>query len=178
MSIDLPDSILKLLQDQSASPDLSSWNPELCGDISIEIDEQCQWHHNGSPIKRQTLVNLFASILRKESDGHYYLVTPVEKWRIVVKAQPFLIVDFSQAEKDGLDYFAFTTNVGKTYVLDESHPLSLNAETGVPELGLDYGLTARLGRNVFYQLVEISEEQGGELKISSAGQGYSLGSVS
>ena len=36
---------------------------------------------------------LFASVLRYEKDGRYYLVTPVEKVPIAVEAMPFIAVE-------------------------------------------------------------------------------------
>ena len=46
----------------------------------------------GTEIKRPAMVRLFSTILRLDSDGEYYLVTPVEKVRIQVEDTPFLIV--------------------------------------------------------------------------------------
>ena len=43
------------------------------------IDRDGRWFHEGSEIKRVELVSLFAGLLRRENDGAYYLVTPVEK---------------------------------------------------------------------------------------------------
>ena len=50
------------------------------------------WFYCGSPIGRAPLVQLFASILRKEGD-RYVLVTPVEKVGIRVDDAPFLAVE-------------------------------------------------------------------------------------
>ena len=61
------------------APPLHLWHPSLSGDIDIRIAADGSWHHEGSPITRATLVRLFASILRREEDGHFYLVTPAEK---------------------------------------------------------------------------------------------------
>ena len=54
----------------------------VCGDIGLKIARDGTWSYQGSPIGRKPLVKLFASVLRKEKDG-FYLVTPVEKVRIV-----------------------------------------------------------------------------------------------
>ena len=66
------------------APPVSEWSPQLSGDIDIVIDANGNWFHEGSKIQRAALVALFAKILRREHDGEYYLVTPVEKWRIRV----------------------------------------------------------------------------------------------
>ena len=63
-------------------PPLEQWRPALSGDIDIRIASDGSWYHEGEPIRRESIVRVFASILRREEDGEYYLVTPVEKWRI------------------------------------------------------------------------------------------------
>ena len=50
------------------------------------------WFYCGSPIGRAPLVQLFASIMRKEGD-RYVLVTPVEKVGIKVDDAPFLAIE-------------------------------------------------------------------------------------
>src|SRR5262245_44440741 len=50
------------------------------------------WYYQGGAIGRKGLVKLFASVLRYEKDGSYYLVTPVEKVPIAVEAMPFIAV--------------------------------------------------------------------------------------
>ena len=55
--------------------------------MTIETDGR--WVHEGRTIRRESLVKLFAGILRREDDGEYYLVTPVEKWRIQVNDSAF-----------------------------------------------------------------------------------------
>ena len=64
------------------APPLHLWHPELSGDIDIHITSDGSWYHEGAKITREAIVRLFASILRREEDGEYYLVTPGEKWRI------------------------------------------------------------------------------------------------
>ena len=40
------------------------------------------WFHQGTPIGRLELVKLFASVLKREADGTYWLETPVERGRL------------------------------------------------------------------------------------------------
>ena len=68
------------------------WNPPDCGDIDMRIAADGTWFYCGSPIGRLPLVQLFASILRKDGD-RYVLVTPVEKVGIRVDDAPFLAVE-------------------------------------------------------------------------------------
>ena len=67
---------------------LDQWNPSNCGFVDIAIDRDGRWFHEGSEIKRVELVSLFAGLLRREDDGAYYLVTPVEKVEVAVALHP------------------------------------------------------------------------------------------
>src|ERR1700727_1585724 len=69
-----------------------SWNPPDCGDIDMRIAADGTWFYCGSPIGRAPLVQLFASVMRREGD-RYVLVTPVEKVGIKVDDAPFLAVE-------------------------------------------------------------------------------------
>ena len=172
------DELAALLEGQRGKPPLHKWQPELSGDIDIEIRADGRWFHEGTEIRRPELVRLFASILRREADGHYYLVTPVEKWRIRVLDQPLLIVDAEQAE----GRIAMKTNTDDWLVLGPEHRLRVTTDsaTGEPDptVGLAHGLRAKLSRPVFYRLVEGAEERDGQLWIRSDGEAFSLGSVS
>src|SRR5690606_29155449 len=64
-------------------PPVDKWNPPLSGDLDMQIRRDGSWWYQGTPIERPALVRLFASILKREGDD-YFLVTPVEKWRIRV----------------------------------------------------------------------------------------------
>lgn len=92
------ETIERLLKDQAGRPPIEKWQPALSGEIDIQILADGRWVHEGGEIKRHELVKLFASILRCEADGHYYLVTPVEKWRLQVEDLPLLIVDMEVGE--------------------------------------------------------------------------------
>ncbi|HCS29643.1 MAG TPA: DUF1285 domain-containing protein [Spongiibacteraceae bacterium] len=171
------DEIAELLSGQRGKPPIQKWHPELSGDIDIEIRPDGRWFHEGGEIRRHELVKLFASILRREDDGDYYLVTPVEKWRIRVLDQPLLMVDCEA----GGDQVLMKTNTDDWVLLNEEHPLTVSAdpETGepYPTVQLANGLQAKVGRAVFYRLVEMGREQSGQLWVESAGQRFLLGST-
>ena len=88
---DLFDTLMQLQQNKRLPP-LNLWQPERSGEIDIRIDREGRWYHEGTRIERQPLVDLFATILRLEANG-YYLVTPVEKMKILVEEVPFIAVD-------------------------------------------------------------------------------------
>src|SRR6201982_4018599 len=51
------------------------------GDLDMRIARDGTWFYRGSPIGRLPLVKLFASVLRRETDGRYWLPTPGEPGR-------------------------------------------------------------------------------------------------
>jgi hypothetical protein len=179
------DQIAKELKDQPSKPPVHLWNPALCGDIDIVIEANGDWYHQGEKIEREALVKLFASILRREEDSEYYLVTPVEKWRVVVKETPLLIIDMdinqSGTEQQSI---IFTDNMGDCYLLGDDYPLEIQLDSQTeqpkPYLYINNDLIAKLTRAVFYRLVEAAEFESSseQLHIISDGITFNLGSVS
>lgn len=137
-----------------SDPPLHRWHPALCGDIDIRIASDGTWYHQGRAIEREPLRNLFASILRREADGEYYLVTPVEKWRIKVDLHPLLVTDVERAG----ERLVATLNTGRSVLIGEEHPLSAEpALDGVAVLQLSHGLTALFARSAWYRLVACAD---------------------
>lgn len=137
-------------------PPVHLWNPTHCGEIDIVIRKDGVWMHEGSPIGREALVRLFASVLRLDPDG-FHLVTPVEKLKITVEDAPFRAVRVDRIG-EGL---RFLTDVGDVVEADAGHVLRVETDlvTGepAPYLHVRRGLEARLTRPVFYELVEMAE---------------------
>lgn len=150
------------------APPLHLWHPPLSGDIPIRITANGDWYHDGGKIEREALVRLFASILRREEDGQYYLVTPAEKWRIEVELHPLIVTDVGALEGGGDTVLQATLNTGKKVVLGPGHRLFLEPEVGgVATIELPHGLTALFSRAAWYRLVEMSEEVGGITSVRS-----------
>ena len=134
--------------------------------LGLRIMQDGTWLYRGSPIDRIELVRLFASVLRREADGSYLLVTPVERGRIEVDDAPFVAVELA-AQGAGKDQMVrLRTNVDEWLTLGPNHPLRLRrpgdqaAEAGpVPYVEVRAGLEARLARPVYYELVELAEER-------------------
>ena len=146
-------------------------------DQSPRIHRDGSWSHEGSPIRRDALVRLFASILRREADGEYYLVTPVEKWRIRVEELPLLVVDFDlEASGTTRQVLNVTTNTGRRYAVGRDYPLVFpdDVDGDVPAVALDHGLSALLSRAAWYRLVEASEQRDGVAGIFSSGLFFPL----
>lgn len=156
------------------NPPLDKWHPELSGDIDIRIAADGSWYHEGSEIQREAIVRLFASILRREDDGEYYLVTPGEKWRIKVELHPLMVVAVDSDDSAPARLVA-TLNTGKTVLIGARHPLFLEpAVDHVAALELDHGLSALFTRAAWYRLVDMAQEQAGVPVIESDGHAYAL----
>ncbi|WP_104205389.1 DUF1285 domain-containing protein [Billgrantia saliphila] len=165
-----------------AIPPLDRWHPTRVGEMDLEIAPDGRWFHEGREMTRSRLVRLLSTLLRREEDGHYYLVTPAEKQRIRVVDRPFVVVD---AEQDEAGDWWLSTDAGDRLRLDEKHRLQLSVMPGgetIPEVPIRFGLSARLGRNVYYRLVERAEQRDGrvgvtELGLVSAGVWHLLGEL-
>ena len=153
-------------------PPIERWHPEHCGDIGMEIREDGSWWHDGSPIRRSELVQLFASILRLEEDGNYYLVTPVEKVVVEVALHPLRVIDAEPLAGHSPDVLILTLNTGGQVPLDKRHTLTPEPRAAdAAYITLDNGLTALFTRAAWYRLVNQADDSGG---IYSDGRRLSL----
>ena len=136
--------------------------PLDCGDLEMRIARDGTWFYRGSPIARLALVKLFASVLRRDGDGSYWLVTPAERGRIEVEDTPFLAVALS-VEGEGRDrQLIFRTNLDEFVTAGPDNPLRVEtAENGepTPYVLVRDSLEARLSRSVFYELVELGADE-------------------
>ncbi|MEM6422781.1 MAG: DUF1285 domain-containing protein [Pseudomonadota bacterium] len=141
-------------------PPVHLWNPPFCGDLDIRISRDGLWWYLGTPIGREALVKLFASVLKLE-DGKYYLVTPVEKVGIRVDDAPFVAVDFQVEHGERGQEIVFETNVGDLSRAGAENPIRVirDPESGEPSpyVHIRRGLEALIDRKSFYRLVEIGE---------------------
>ncbi len=181
-----PMAIMRLLKDEQGNmpkglPPVHKWNPDFCGDIPMQIKANGQWFYMGTPIGRPALVKLFSSILRHDDDGFFYLITPVEKVRIVVDDAPFIATLVDKIEDQGVRYLRFTTLTEDVVIADDNHVLWVNYDAqGEPRpyIRVRDNLDALIARNVFYQLVEWAEvvELDGQscYAVQSAGQWFKI----
>ena len=152
---------------------MERWNPPYCGDIDMKIAADGTWHYRGSPIGREALVRLFASILRREADGRHVLVTPVERIGIAVEDAPFLAVEVLAEGKGAERLLTFRTNVGDIVAANAEHPLRFETEAATeglkPYLRVRGGLEALATRALALELVDLAEENGGAVGLWSGG---------
>ena len=172
---DVVDSIVASTAGLPTPETLAGWTPPLSGDIDIVVRRDGSWYHAGSAIQREGLVRLFASLLRREDDGDYYLVTPVEKWRVSVEEHPLLAIDCDREATDGTSTWYALLNTGGRCRIGGERRLHADDE---PWLELPNGLSALLTRAAWYRLVNEASVRDGEALIESGGESISLGRTS
>ena len=128
----------------------------------MRIARDGTWLYRGSPISRLALVKLFASVLRREPDGSYWLVTPAERGRVEVEDVPFLAVALTVEGSRREQQLIFQTNLDDIVTAGAANPLRVEtAADGEPRpyiLVRDH-LEARIARSVFYDLVDLGAEE-------------------
>lgn len=157
----------------SQLPPVEKWNPDLSGDIDIVIDKNGQWFHEGDPIIREKLMRLFSTILKREGD-EYFLVTPVEKWRIKVEDQPFVAVLMNESVSHGQPQIEMITNTGDEFIIGKDHGFTVD-DHEAPKVHVRNNMYARLNRNVFYDLAAKGEEKQDGFYVESQGLEFKIG---
>jgi hypothetical protein len=142
--------------------------PAECGDLPFLIKRDGTWLYKGTSIGRKELVCLFASVLRREADGSFWLETPAERGKIEVEDAPFVVVEMDWNGDGSEQVVTFRTNTDEIVAVDLDHPLRFSDTSG----GLDpkpyvrlrpgagvHPIEARISRPVFYELVALAEPQ-------------------
>jgi len=154
--------------------------PIDCGHFDMRIGRDGTWYYRGSPIGRKPLVTLFSSVLKRDSDGQYWLETPVERGRIDVDDAPFTAVQLDAAGKGRNQFLIFRTNLDESVTAGAENPLrvTFDESSGEPSpyVHVRDGLEALLTRPVYYQLAELAEADGetGLLGVWSDGMFFAL----
>lgn len=187
-------------QPQSPSSDLERIADAVSGKSQLREAERIRhfqmriardgtWFYQGTPINRMPLVKLFSTVLRREADGRYWLVTPVERGLIDVDDAPFAAVEVThlagRSDDGSDDLLRFRTNLDAEVECGPVHPLRVvidpETEEPSPYILIRDGLEARLTRSVFYELAELARERevGAErvYGVWSKGEFFPLGPV-
>jgi uncharacterized protein len=146
-------------------PPVEQWHPSHCGDSEMRIARDGTWYHQGSPIGRPAMVRLFSTILRREADGGFVLVTPVEKLDIAVEDAPFVAVELRSEGAGPARRLGFRLNTDDHVIAGAAHPLRFEVGgDGAPRpyIHVRGGLDALIVRSVFYELAEIALAEGAE----------------
>lgn len=160
---------------------VESWNPTVSGEIDMRINADGPWYHEGRPIRREALVRLFASILRREPDGQHVLVTPVEKLAIRVDDAPFVAVEMTGEGQGANQVLSFRTNIGDIVTAGRDHPIRFEIEaehSGLkPYLRVRGGLDALLTRALTLDLVDLAVDHDRDAGVWSGGAFFALPNV-
>lgn len=179
----LQDLMKALADTEDGQRPVEKWNPEYCGEMDMVIKTDGSWWHEGSQITRRGLIDLFASILRKDEDGETYLVTPVEKIKIAVERAPFVVVRADIEGEGEAQRIFFTTNLDEVVEAGTENPIRVETDPKTlepaPFVTVRGRLEASLKRSVFYELVEHAVErdtaEGKQLGIWADGVFFPLG---
>ncbi|MEB3767022.1 DUF1285 domain-containing protein [Acinetobacter sp. MD2] len=159
-------------------PPLQDWHPKHCGKMDLVIMANGEWWHEGQKIERQSLIDLFSSVLWAEGDK-FYLKTPVEKIEIVVEDAPLQINRVDQLEIDGKTYLQLMTPQQDVVIVDEQHSIFFQNYQGEqrPYAHVRFGLNALIQRACFYHLIEygtLFESTQGETELHLQSGDYCL----
>ena len=165
--------------------------PIECGDLPFLIKRDGTWLYRGTPINRKELVCLFASVLRREEDGSWWLQTPAERGRIEVEDAPFIAVELDWTGDGRQQILSFRTNIDEVVMACPEHPIRVShdiitceptpyikvREGAAPHLAVE----ARINRATYYEMVALAvpEWVGNKrvLGVWSRGKFFSLGEL-
>lgn len=161
------DSLAQRLPQQLDLSQRHTWQPAISGDIDIVIDRNSRWFHCGDPFTREKIERLFCQLLRREEGDEYFLVTPVEKWRITVEAAPLRVI----AMEIGQGQIQFACNDGSDFLLGPDHSIqALAHSTGaLPVIAVRDGLCALIERHYYYRLAEEASWESEQAWIGTVG---------
>ena len=158
-------------------PPVDQWHPTHCGPSDMVITRDGSWFHLGGRINRPAMVKLFSSILRREGDGSYVLVTPGEKLDIIVEDAPFIAVEVKSEGEGAERSLAFRLNTDDLVIAGPANPIRVvNRDDGPhPYVMVRGGMEALIARPVYYELAELAVAEGAEpLGLWSGGAFFAL----
>ena len=147
-------------------PPLDQWHPKHCGAMDLKVKANGEWWHEGQLIKRQSLIDLFSTVLWKE-DNKFYLKTPVEQIEIEVEDEPLFVNQVDQVEINQQTFLQLTTTTQDVVIVDQEHPIFMREFDGElrPYVHVRFGINALIQRASFFHLIEMGalmENQQGE----------------
>ncbi len=157
-------------------PPVESWVPAHSGASEMRIAADGKWYHQGGEITRPAMIRAFSSLLRREDDGSYSLVTPQQKLSIEVEDAPFVAVELQSEGEGESRSLAFRLNSDDLVVAGPGH--AIEARNGLIYLHVRNGLWARLARPVYYELAEIALADNADAPcVWSNGERFVIGSA-
>jgi hypothetical protein len=153
-------------------PPIEQWNPGDTADSRMRIAADGRWFHEGQPITRPAMVRAFASLLMRDAEGRYWLVTPECRQAIEVEDAAFVAVDMQVREGT----LAFRLNTDELVLAGPEHPLRGAGDPDTPAiyLGVRRNCEARLDRSTWLQLAEHALAGGDGSSVTSQGITFAL----
>ena len=161
----MADDVMASCLDRARNPK-SARVPVECGDLPFLIKRDGTWLYRGSPINRKELVCLFASVLRREEDGSWWLQTPAERGRIEVEDAPFVAVELDWTGDGHHQTLSFRTNIDEVVTAGPDHPIRVSHDLitcdPTPYILVRPGaighlaVEARINRATYYELVALA----------------------
>ncbi len=161
-------------------PPVDSWNPEFCADIGLKIKKDGTWWQNDEKFTRQSLIELFSKILRKDRDGLTYLVTPYEKVSIFVEDAHFIGKELFVTYDGNITMVHLKTNINEIIAIDKSLKIWLfnkNENDSRVYLEIRGGLKIMLNRSAYYDLMELCQIKGNSISFFSFNHEIVLGEI-
>ena len=155
-------------------PPLDQWHPKHCGAMDLKVKANGEWWHEGQLIKRQSLIDLFSTVLWKD-DEKFYLKTPVEQIEIEVEDEPLFVNSVEQIQLEGLNYIQLSTTTQDVVIVDQEHPIFIREFDGElrPYVHVRFGINALIQRASFFHLIEMGElmenQQGESILLLKSG---------
>ncbi len=141
----------------------------------MRITADGRWFHQGGEITRPAMVRAFSSLLRRDDDGRYNLVTPQERLSITVEDAPFIAVEMQSEGAGQARKLAFRLNSDDLVIAGPDHNIELRP---LPYLHVRGSLWAKLARPVYYEFAELALEEGQNPPgLWSNGQFFAIGSI-
>lgn len=155
-------ALAEAIEERGGPPPVDRWNPQHCGHSGMRIARDGSWFHEGRPIGRPAMIRLFSTVLRREPDGTYVLVTPVEKLTIDVEATVFRATQMTMAGEGQSRRIGLTLDSGDALIVGPAHPLTVvETDDGPsPRVAVRFGLEAELARPLYYELAEVALAEG------------------
>lgn len=165
-------------------PPVQNWQPKNTSPLDIFINDRGEWLHEGQKMTRQSLVDLFASVLWVEEDelGNrvHYLRTPSDQYQIRVADAPLFVNRVEQMNENGVAWIEFYTTTGDVLRLDDACQPYFGdfADEERLYVPVRFGLVARFLSAAFFHLVQMGELEQDDnkvvLKLTSGGKIYKL----
>ena len=129
------------------------------------------------------MLSFFPKLLKLEGSD-YFLVTPSEKWKILVDVAPLFVISANLEIRQGYQALVFRALTGDTILLGSDNPLQMKKNLASEEIHplvlVRNNINALISRATYYQLVDwciARPYKNGQMEqlLESMGCEYSLG---